>query len=70
MKYEITGWTTGGWDVTDQTTSMRKAMAIAKVTMGGFSADDSGSRCRIYRNGIAIKAWSGTTSGRWITVTA
>ena len=52
----------------DTTTSLRKAMAIARQTMGGFSADSS-SHVNIARNGVIIKAWSGTTAGKWVSVT-
>ncbi len=66
--YTVHGYTTGGWDVDDTTTSLRKAMAIARQTMGGFSADSS-SHVNIARNGVIIKAWSGTTAGKWVSVT-
>lgn len=68
MKYTVTGWTIGGWDVEDTATSLRAAKAIARVTMGGFSAD-SGSHCKIECNGKTLLKWSGTTTGRWMRVT-
>jgi hypothetical protein len=68
MIYEIKGWTTGGWNVEDKTTSLREAKRIAKVTMGGFCAD-SGSHCVIRVNGHDLLKWSGTTNGKWMRVT-
>ena len=68
--YLIHGWTNGGWDVKDTATSLRKAEKVARNTMSGFSAD-SGSHVRIYKmdQRQPIRAWSGTTSGKWIPVT-
>jgi hypothetical protein len=68
MTYTITGWTTGGWDVVDHTNSLKAARAMAKTTMGGFSAD-SGSHVAISKDGLDVIKWSGTTAGRWIRVT-
>jgi hypothetical protein len=65
--YTIHGWTTGGWDVYRAATSLRKAIAEAREVQGEFEAKPD-SKVTISKDGAPVKAWSGTTAGKWIAV--